>query len=343
MVPVVVPAGKRLGFAGLFPTGGIRTVFRHLPHAMRTAWKAVGQADLIHSGVAGWPIPAGAIVNPIAVARGKPLIIVVESAFWRLPEDQKGSKASLRSRLHEWFARWSLSRTRLGIYTHAGYRKSLPVGRSGKGIILPASWISEHDILSGRDAEALWNVKTGKPRFLLASRLVEQKGVSLFLDAMRILEAQDIPLEVDVIGDGPLKSEIAALVQAAKAMKLRLLDPVPYGTAFMTLLQGYHGTIVPLTGDEQARILYDSFSQAVPVIASDTPGNREVVTDGVTGALFKAGSPEDLAETLKRFASQPASLRSMGLEATRHAALHTHAAMHEKRARLLRETFGTKP
>ncbi|MDF3932894.1 glycosyltransferase [Pseudomonas citronellolis] len=342
MVEAVAPAGLRLAFVGLYPEGGTREVLLHLPRAIRVAWNAIGQADLVHSGVAGWPIPPGAIINPIALLRRKPLIIVVESAFWRL---QPGAPAPWKARLRAWlgerFARWSLRHADFAVYTHRGYRQSLPVGPKGTAMVLPASWISERDILSATEAEALWDAKPLQARFLLATRLVQQKGVALFLEAMRLLERNGEHLEVDVIGDGEMGVDIQHFAEQAHALKVRLLEPRPYGQPFLQLLRNYHATIVPLTGDEQARILYDSFAQAVPVIATDTCGNREVVTDGGTGVLFETNNPEALVRAVTSCAQDRGGLRRMGLSALRTAAEHTHADMHRKRAVMLRELFGT--
>ncbi|MET0179263.1 MAG: glycosyltransferase [Novosphingobium sp.] len=342
MVEVTRPEAGRLAFVEIFPAGGMLTVLSHLISAIRTVWKAVGRSDLIHSGVAGWPIPVGAIVNPIAVLRRKPLIIVIESAFWRLQEGaSSGWKARLRAWLTEAFAKWSLRQAALAVYTHAGYRDTLPVGPKGIAAVLPASWISEQNVISPAEAGAAWDEKRHGPRFLLASRLVPEKGIPLFLETLDRLDRKGMPIGVDVIGSGAMRPDIEAFARKAKAVRIRLLDPVPYGPAFMQLVRSYHATIVPLTGDEQARILYDSFSQAVPVIATDTAGNREVVTDSETGFLVQADDPEAFAQTLLECAGKPEALRRAGLSALRVAAGHTHWDMHRKRADILRELFGT--
>jgi glycosyltransferase involved in cell wall biosynthesis len=340
MVEAVAPDGVRLAFVGLLPNAGTKETLLHLPRAVWRAWKLVGQADLVHSGVAGWPIPIGVVVNPVALIRRKPLIIVVESAFWRLQQDQlHGWKSRLRASIHEQFARLSLRMATLAVYTHRGYQQSLPVGPRGTAVVLPASWISERDIVSREDADRAWDQKPAQPRFLLASRLERQKGIGLFLDALHCLERNAEPVEIDVIGSGAMRPDIEAFANSARFVKMRVLQPVPYGQPFLQLLRGYHGAVIPLTGDEQPRILYDAFSQAVPVIATNTPGNREVAVDGETGFLPEP-TPEALASALTSCHRHPASLRAMGLRALNVAAGHTHANMHGKRAKVLFELFG---
>jgi len=47
-----------------------------------------------------------------------------------------------------------------------------------------------------------------------------------------------------------------------------------------------------------------------PLIATDVPGCREVVEDGVTGMLCAVRDPASLAQTMKRFADLPREERS---------------------------------
>ena len=342
MVQAVTQEDRKIEFIEIFPYGTLHTVMPHLLSGIWTTWKVVGDSDLVHSGVAGWPIPVGAIVNLVAVLRRKPLIIIIESAFWRLqPGSSESWKARLRAWLTEHFAKWSMHQSTLGVYTHAGYRESLPVGRNGTSAVLPASWILERDIISFAAAEAAWDNKPTQPRFLMASRLERDKGIPFFLEILHRLDMRGKAIELDVIGSGSMRPDIERFSKNAKSLKIRLLEPVPYGLPFMQLLRAYHGTIVPLTGDEQARILYDSFSQAVPVIATDTFGNREVVTDGDTGFLFPVDDPEAFADAVTFYAANPAVLRKAGLSALSVAANYTHADMHRKRAELLNKLFGT--
>jgi glycosyltransferase involved in cell wall biosynthesis len=97
----------------------------------------------------------------------------------------------------------------------------------------------------------------------------------------------------------------------------------------------YHAIIVPSLSDEQPRIIYDAYSQAVPAIASDTPGNRDEVIHGGTGWFFPAGSASALAQGLREATAQTGRLAEMGMNGLQRARQTTHAEMHRKRAALL--------
>jgi glycosyltransferase involved in cell wall biosynthesis len=152
-------------------------------------------------------------------------------------------------------------------------------------------------------------------------------------------EAAGHPLEVDAIGEGALRAEVAQAATDLRHVHLRLLDPVPYGAPFLSLLRSCHAVIVPSITDEQPRILYDAASQAVPALASDTAGHRTAVEDNVTGWRFAPGSAKALYHAMLRAGSDPQALQTMGLTARDRAEGQTHQAMHLARATRLAEIY----
>ena len=58
-------------------------------------------------------------------------------------------------------------------------------------------------------------------------------------------------------------------------------------------------------------VLTEAFASATPVLASDIPGYRDVVRDGVDGELVPAGDALALAESLRRLALDPARRERM--------------------------------
>ncbi len=332
-----VPATPGLTFSDLPAPKGALAALVSLPGALRAAWRAVRKADVVHSGVAGWPMPPGFLVNPIAVLLGKPLVVVFESAFWRVRGPGAGFKARLRAGLTEAFARWSARRARLAIFTHAQYRDSLAAGSRARMLIAPASWIDENDILPQPAARASWQAKPRAPQFLFAARLIAEKGVEDLIDALRILDAQGAQVRVDIIGEGGLRDTCEQAAATFRNVRARVLQPVPYGAPFFALLRGYHAVLVPARSDEQPRVIFDAFSQAVPVIATDTPGNAQIVSDGVNGHLVRASDVQELAEAIGT--ALCSDLERLGLAALAAARSSTHREMHARRAEVLRKLF----
>ena len=321
---------RRLQLVPLPPMRTKLEALRGLPRALRVLWRAVGDADTVHSGIAGWPLPLGWFLNPIALARKRKLVLVIESAFWRLtPSTPRTAARLLRYHLTEALGRWSTNRAHLVIATHRGYLRSLATHPRGITAVTPASWVAEEDLLAREAAASLWQRKQASPaRFAFFGRLIPDKGVRVLLESIRQVDCR-----IDLIGQGELADECR---RAAAAFPfVRVLDPVPYGEPLYSLLREYHAIIVPSLSDEQPRIIYDAYSQAVPVICSDTEGNRDEVIDGATGYLFQTGSPPALARRLLEAAAQPGELARLGMNALERARSTTQTEMHRRRAELL--------
>jgi glycosyltransferase involved in cell wall biosynthesis len=334
LVRLAVPRDVSLTLAPLPASRSTREAMASLPALARALWRAVGEADVVHSGVAGWPIPVGWIANPIALARGRTLLVVVESAPWRTsgaaherPQDRA------RELFTEALARFFVRRADVKLFTHPSYRRTLaPPGAPGC-YITPAAWIEAEEIATAEQVSASWSSKRADPvRLLFAARLVPEKGVDVLLEAIDELDAKGVAARVDVIGEGPRRDACLAAALRLRHVSLRVLAPLPYGRRFFAKVRDSHAVLVPNLGDEQPRIVFDAYAQAVPVIAFDTDGIRPHVRDGETGWLVPR---HGLASAIARASGSPAELERMGLAALREAPRFTHRAMHEERWRIL--------
>jgi len=285
----------------------------------------------------------GWIVTPLVLLRRKPYVIIVESAPWRLQKEAAaGWKRRLRASLQELMGRWVVSNTKLAIFTQDEYRQSMMGQQATRGYVIPASWIDEQDILTDVEAEQVWHRKLAAPdsllKILFVGRLVPDKGVLVLLEAMRLLGAGDAPITLSILGEGDLKNECITVASELTAVtSVRILGTVPYGAPLFALIREYDALVVPTISDEQPRIVFDAYSQAVPVLASDTAGLRSCVRQGETGLLT---TPNDVAAlvALLQYASQHrAQLKQLGLQSLKYAHEMTHQEMHRQRVVLLKD------
>ncbi len=335
-----LPEGANLEFVHLPPQTSYLGVLLSFPKTAWLVWKAVGNVEIVHSGIGGWPFPLGWIVNPIAWLRGKRLLINVESD-WRLGT---AGRRRFRQRLadldplRDLVARWSCGRARLALFTTVSYRDELCGKDSPKAHVTPAVWVNDSDVLGAEAAERVWDAKEREPvRLLFAGRLVAAKGVGTLLEALRALDARGVAARVDFIGRGEERDACLAAAAACRTVAISVLDPVPYGREFFELVRRYHAVLVPSLTEEQPRIVFDANSQAVPVIAADTGGLRPYVEHERTGWLATAGDATALAAAIERANARPAELRALGIEALEEARGRTHQAMHRWRSRLIRD------
>ncbi|MFL5767511.1 MAG: glycosyltransferase family 4 protein [Actinomycetota bacterium] len=63
----------------------------------------------------------------------------------------------------------------------------------------------------------------------------------------------------------------------------------------------------------------EAMASAVPVVAFDIPGVRELVRDGIDGLLVEPGDVDSLAASLRRLWDEPSLRSKMGSEASRRA------------------------
>jgi len=135
------------------------------------------------------------------------------------------------------------------------------------------------------------------------------KGVDRLLEAARLIDRDDLFLIV--AGSGEMREEYRR-----KAEALDLSDRVAFpGYVPDERLADYYRladvTVLPsvTSGEAFGLVLLESLACATPVIASNLPGVRTVVADGVDGYLVAPGDVDDLASKLNRILSLPAAER----------------------------------
>ncbi len=147
----------------------------------------------------------------------------------------------------------------------------------------------------------------GSFRILFVGRLVERKGVTHLIDAVRRLPS-DLRALLTVIGEGP---ERAALEEQATSSGLdgcvvfrgRVADE-DLQEAFATSDVLVLPSIVDARGDTEGLgvVLLEAMSCGVPVVASRVGGIVDIIEDGESGLLVPPGEPQELARALERLA-----------------------------------------
>lgn len=318
---------------------GWLSVLRNLLPNFLTVASAVEESEVLHSGAAGWPFPPSYYLLALRPFKRRKWVFLVESTFWHLTEHEKPTlRRLLVSFASRFLVRRCVAASDVRIFTSAGYRDFL-LAPGQRGYVNNATWINREHCASVVVARDRWDAALARrkhARFIFPARLIPQKGVAVLMEAIRMLNQRSVELEVDFMGSGELADDCRAFVQEERGtVKLRLLEPVPYGPEFFATLAEYDAVLVPSLTDEQPRVPFDAFSQALPVIASDTIGVREVVEDGVTGFLSATGDASELATVLERHAKARGELRDAGLQGLEFVRERTHAAMHLERSLIL--------
>jgi len=161
---------------------------------------------------------------------------------------------------------------------------------------------------SGVDLEhfAAAPLPEGPPVFLYIGRLLRDKGVVEFVEAARSLRAELPRARFQLLGgldEGNRTAiradELAAWQREGLVEHLGTTDDVrPFIAAASAI-------VLPSYREGLPRSLLEAAAMGRPLIASDVPGCREVVEDGVNGFLCTVRDSSSLAESMRRLAHLP--------------------------------------
>jgi glycosyltransferase involved in cell wall biosynthesis len=338
-VPIYFPAGVKT--VDLPHNRSMLRAIVNWPRTFFRLWSTIGKAKIVHLGVADWPLPTGWTATLVTRFRRRITLIVIESAFWRKQGAQAGLAGRLKARVWEAMNRWCVNRATIAIFTQQQYRDELRTRRLDGAHVIPASWIDTDNVLPADDVERRWNEKLAVPcRLLFAGRLIEEKGVDVLLAAIKLLRERGVAANIDIIGSGHLSAAIEAIAaDTTSPTRVTLLAQVPYGKPFFDVVASHDAILIPSVSDEQPRLVYDSFSQGVPVLASATPGIAACVRDGIDGKLIVPRDANALADLIAWAATHRDELRAMGVAGRDVAATYTHREMHARRWTLIAEAL----
>jgi glycosyltransferase involved in cell wall biosynthesis len=87
----------------------------------------------------------------------------------------------------------------------------------------------------------------------------------------------------------------------------------------VNLLGSVDVVVLPSYREGLPRTLVEAAACGLPLITTDVPGCREVVSDGVDGLLVPVRNSESLAKAIRRLQDNPAFARQLGEAARRKA------------------------
>lgn len=158
--------------------------------------------------------------------------------------------------------------------------------------------------------------QTGGIKFLMASRLLRDKGVFEYVSAATITRL--IFPETKFLLAGPidvgnpnavLEEQVIEWGQAGVIKYLGNIDNI------IPLIQEVDCIVLPSYREGLSRILLEASAIGRPVIATATAGCREVIDEGVNGFTCCLRDPEDLARKIQELIQLPVAVRKqMGLQ-----------------------------
>ena len=142
-------------------------------------------------------------------------------------------------------------------------------------------------------------------RFVTIARFEPRKRHDLLLDAFATLRESTPHATLSLVGDGPLRAQVAA--QADRIGGVELFGWGGHATVQRELLRAAC-LVLPSDAEGLPIVIMESLAMRRPVIATDVGGVRELVTNGETGWLTPPGDGPSLLSAMTRACQSPPTL-----------------------------------
>jgi glycosyltransferase involved in cell wall biosynthesis len=125
-------------------------------------------------------------------------------------------------------------------------------------------------------------------------------------------------LRLVMVGDGALRREVARVLEGAGLSGQAWLPGTMGGIE--DILHGLDIFVLPSLSEGVSNTVLEAMASGLPIVATGTGGNPELLDDGITGTLVPPADSAALSAAILRYARQPALRREHGHKA-RQAAL----------------------
>ena len=173
----------------------------------------------------------------------------------------------------------------------------------------------------------------GPPNIVFVGRLIANKGPALFVSALGALAAAGVSFTAQVVGDGPLRSRMERAVG-----RLGLSGRVSFSGEVADVadrLREADILVRPSLTEGLPLAVLEAMASGACVLASDIPGNAELVVDGGSGLLFRPGDARHLVAQLTSLVVDSGLRRRLAEEGCRRSAAYSWDATADATAKVL--------
>lgn len=155
---------------------------------------------------------------------------------------------------------------------------------------------------------------------LFAGRLLKEKGIYDFIDAFRVLKSKHQNLIALIAGVPDLGNPSSVSPEEVEVWKkIPDLHFLGHVDRLETVIQESDIVVLPSYREGVPKVLLEAAAMEKPLVATDVPGCREVVKNGVNGFLVPICSPEAVSKAIQTLLESSALCHSFGLASKRIA------------------------
>jgi glycosyltransferase involved in cell wall biosynthesis len=160
----------------------------------------------------------------------------------------------------------------------------------------------------------------GAVRFVMASRLVEDKGCKESIAAFAEVASKSRDVSLDIYGDGPTRAELERIVETRQLAgrvtfhghvdSATLAEALPRCDVFIQHSLEREGSPVSIV---------EAMSCGLPIVATSVGGNVDLLVDGSTGFIVAERDIPAMAQAMLRLTDSAALRETMGRSARSRA------------------------
>ncbi|MEL6552777.1 MAG: glycosyltransferase [Cyanobacteria bacterium J06621_11] len=155
-------------------------------------------------------------------------------------------------------------------------------------------------------------------RIAATGRLVEKKGFEYCIRAVAEMTERYPDIRLDIIGDGPLRESLEALMESLSVADNVFLLGWQNEAGIVEVLSQAHLFVAPSVtaadGNQDApiNVLKEAMAMGLPVVSTTHGGIPELVEDGVSGYLVPERDGDAIAQALTKLIEHPQRWPVMG-------------------------------
>ena len=140
----------------------------------------------------------------------------------------------------------------------------------------------------------------------LVSRLLKDKGIKEFIDAVKVLKGRGVQAKFKLIGDiDPGNPSSISKAQLDKWRSENIVEILGYRTDVPKLLAQSNIVVLPSYREGLPKILLEAAASGCAVVTTDVPGCRDAIKPDLTGLLVPVRDSVALADAIEKLVDDP--------------------------------------
>ncbi|MGE4410138.1 MAG: glycosyltransferase family 4 protein [Sphingobium sp.] len=160
----------------------------------------------------------------------------------------------------------------------------------------------DQSIFNPGKRDMAWRSRLGigadEPVIGFVGRLVMEKGLDVFSDAIAELERRQVRHRVMIVGDGPARGWFEGRLPDATFLGFQSGPDLGRAVASMDML--FNPSVTETFGN----VTLEAMACALPTVAARATGSESLVQDGVTGRLIRPGAVGEFADALAEYCAR---------------------------------------